>query len=93
MLSGYNPGNYVLYSPMQKENGPRLFQPMFGFYYRGLSTNIQVSVLPSDSASFLLTPAGGISVANNVWNYFSKNLSSIPFFTSAWNTGKEWQVS
>ena len=92
MLSGYSPGNYVLYSPIQKENGPRLFQPMFGFYYSGLNTNIQVTVLPTDSASFLLTPSGGIAASNNAWSYFSRNLSSIAYFTSAWNSSREWQV-
>ena len=92
MLSAYEPGNYILYSPLQKENGPRLFQPSFGFRYRGVNTYIHVYILPGDQTNFTLTPSAGIYANDNNWSTFLRNLTSISYFNTSWNTGKEWQV-
>ena len=93
ILYANTPGYYMLFSPVQKENGPRLFDPYFGFMYRGLSSSFRVLVLQNSVLKLELTPgSSGVPVNFNNWNYFSKNLSTIPFFTSAWNTGAEWEV-
>jgi hypothetical protein len=41
---------------------------------------------------FDLTPSSSLIANDMTWRYFSKNLSTIPFFSNGWNTGMEWQV-
>ena len=90
MLSGYNPGNYILFSPIQKENGPRLYDQYFGFQYRGSNAYISVYVTQSgQSWTQLIT---GIQVQSNTWNTVLRNLSASTYFQPQWNSGKEWQV-
>jgi len=43
-------------------------------------------------SKFDLNPSSYLTVSGMNWNYFSKNLSTFSFFSSAWNTGLEWQV-
>ena len=91
MLSAYNPGTYLIYSPIQKENGPRLFDPYFGFSYKGTNAWIKVYIFPSGQTNFTLT-SSSITVSGNSWNTYLKNLTTVSYFSSVWNTNKEWQV-
>ena len=92
ILSGTGPGQYMLFSPLQKENGPRLFDPFFGFAYMGKLASFRIIIFQNNVAQFDLTPSPNVRVGYMSWNYFSKNLSSLPFFSTSWNSGKEWQV-
>jgi len=39
------PGDYVLLSATQRDNGSRLFDPYFGFAYKGLNTQVRKTIL------------------------------------------------
>ena len=88
MLSAYNPGTYLINSPIQKENGPRLFDPYFGFSYKGTNAWIKVYIFPSGQTNFTLT-SSSITVSGNSWNTYLKNLTTVSYFSSVWNTNKE----
>jgi hypothetical protein len=92
ILSGTVAGQYMLFSQVQKENGPRLFDPFFGFAYMGKLSSYRVIIFQNSIAQFDLTPLPNVKVTSMSWNYFSKNLSSLSFFNSSWNTGITWQV-
>jgi hypothetical protein len=45
MLWSASVGDYTLFSPVQKETGPRLFYPFFGLAYMGKNSQIRILVL------------------------------------------------
>ncbi len=45
VLATNTSGSYVLFSTVQKENGPRSFYPYFGLAYMGKNSLIRISVL------------------------------------------------
>ena len=92
--------NYALVSAIQVEEGPRLFDPYFGFFYKAKNTRIKVIFVETASKtqhvqfdSLENTPNNEIDTESS-WKYFSKNLSDVSFLTTAWggSTRLEWQV-
>ncbi len=45
VLATNSSGSYVLFSTVQKENGPRSFYPYFGLAYMGKNALIRIAVL------------------------------------------------
>ena len=46
----------MLFSPIQKENGPRLFYPFFGFAYMGKLATFRVLILQNKAIQVSITP-------------------------------------
>ena len=93
VLSGLTAGQYALYSPVQTENGPRLFYSLFGFWYKGKNTKITARLFRT-TQTFDLTPSPYIFADDLRWMYFSENITTILKSTSwASYTDKEWQVT
>ena len=92
--------NYALVSAIQLEEGPRLFDTTFGFFYKAKNTNIKVVFVEKASNTqhvqfdMLENPPNNEIDTTSSWKYFSKNLSDVSFLTTAWgaNTKLEWQV-
>ncbi len=92
ILSGLTAGQYALYSPVQTENGPRLFYSLFGFWYKGKNTRITARLFRT-TQTFDLTPSPNIFADDLRWMYFSENITTILKSTSwASYSDKEWQV-
>ena len=88
---------FHLATSIQVENGPRLFYPHFGFFYRALSTNVSVYLydVVSGSKTRIVTQNISANSADKEWVYMNKNLSDIPKFKDMWNaagTEQMWQV-
>ena len=49
MLSATTVGDYVLFSPIQQETGPRLFYPYFGLAYMGKNAQVRIMVLKNNA--------------------------------------------
>ena len=87
-------------SAIQVEEGPRLFDTTFGFFYKAKNTNIKVVFVEKASNTqhvqfdMLENPLNNEIDTTSSWKYFSKNLSDVSFLTTAWsaNTKLEWQV-
>ena len=87
-------------SAIQVEEGPRLFDTTFGFFYKAKNTNIKVVFVEKASNTqhvqfdMLENPPNNEIDTTSSWKYFSKNLSDVSFLTTAWsaNTKLEWQV-
>ena len=96
MLSAKSAGEYALFSPIQRDVEPKMFDPFFGFAVKGKNSKVRVIVRRiSPTASFQdLTPGTFLNVNSESWSYFSRNLSNIQFLASAWTTSTpiEWQV-
>lgn len=92
MLSGYNAGSYVLFSSLQREYGPRLYDPFFGFAYMGKNSQIRVVLLKNNAILEDLTPAPSLSVSDLSWKYFSRNLTTLTNVPFAWPIYTTWQV-
>ena len=84
--------NYGLVSAIQVEEGPRLFYPHFGFFYKARNTRVKVIFAETVSGTkHEITN----SVENDYyWKTFSKNLSDVSFLSTAWggSTKLEWRV-
>ena len=48
VLAGTAVGKYALFSPVQKNKGPKLLDPYFGFAYKGKSSNFRVLILQNN---------------------------------------------
>ena len=99
-LAGFEPGDYLLLSKWQVENGPRMFDSHFGFAYKARNTNVKVSLYKDgDSTPVVIldkfVDAIQKSVVDEGWHYFSKNLSDVTFLKDAWDSSTEikWRVS
>ena len=93
-------------SAIQVEEGPRLFDTVFGFYYKAKNTQIKVIFVETASNTqhvqldlLEYPPSSSSNLPNEIddfssWKYFSKNLSDVSFLTTAWaaDTRLEWQV-
>ena len=91
MLKGATAGKYSLSSPIQREEGPRMFYPHFGFAYKAVNTNVKV-ILRSSAfkiVDFEVTKP----LTNTDWEYYFKDLSTTPLGT-VWAGTSEyfWQI-
>ena len=92
--------NYALVSAIQVEEGPRLFNPHFGFFYKPKNTRVKVIFVEKASGTqhvimnVLENPLGNEIDREMEWKYFSKNLSDVSFLSTAWkgNSKLAWQV-
>ena len=92
--------NYALVSPIQVEQGPRLFYPHLGFYYKAANTRLKVILVETASGTkneiknSLANPHDGEKERHEEWQYFTQNLTDVSFLSSAWSgsTRTEWQV-
>ena len=84
--------NYGLVSAIQVEEGPRLFYPHFGFYYK--AKNTRVKVIFAETASGTKHEIKNSVENAYYWKTFSTNLSDGSFLSTAWggNAKLEWQV-
>ena len=91
---------YHLASAIQYENGPRMYWPHFGFFYKAAATKISVHMWDLSSRSLhpvidlgLVNPLDNEISEDMDWMYVSKNLSTMTEFTDMWdaNTDKLWQ--
>ena len=84
--------NYGLVSAIQVEEGPRLFYPHFGFFYKAKNTNVKV--IFAETASGTKHEIKNSLENDFYWKSFSKNLSDVSFLNTAWggSTKLEWQV-
>ena len=96
-----SPTEYHLVSAIQIEQGPRLFWPHFGFFYKAIATKVEVYFYDISSSALVKIMDEGLvnEISNTVskasdWKYLSKNLSTITQFTDMWNTNtdKSWKV-
>ncbi len=96
VLSAKTAGEYALFSPIQRDSDPKMFDPFFGFAVKGKSSKVRVIVRQiSPKTSFQdLTPGAFLNVNSDSWSYFSRNLSNVQFLSSAWSSSTpiEWQV-
>lgn len=88
VLGATTPGTYTIFSPMQKEQGPRLLDQYFGFAYMGKGGNIRSFILKNGIKTDL-TPPGFLNPAGNYWEYFLKNITSA---VDSYAASDEWQV-
>ena len=92
VLSGYTAGSYVLFSSPQREHGPRLYDPFFGFAYMGKNSQIRVVLLKGSAIVEDLTPTPSLSVSDLSWKYFSRNLTTLTNSPFLWPMYTVWQV-
>ena len=92
VLSGNTTGRYFLFSAMQQEFDPRLYDPFFGFAYMGQNAIIYVSIYQGSTFKYLISPSNGIQVSGMKWNYFARNLSSFPDSITTWPRFTSWRV-
>ena len=100
VLVGAAQDNYGLVSAIQVEEGPRLFHPHFGFYYKALNTRVKVIFVETSSGTQHEIMNSLVNAFDNEierimeWRHFSQNLSDVSFLSTAWsgNTKIEWQV-
>ena len=92
--------NYALVSAIQVEEGPRLFYPHLGFYYKAANTRLKVILVETASGTKheiknnLLNAHDNELERHEEWRYFTQNLTDVSFLSSAWSgsTRTEWQV-
>ena len=97
-LTGSYIGEHKFLSEWQEEKGPRLFDPMFGFYYKAINTQFKVSLIKESGQYELILDIFIEKMeetdSDGGWNYFSKNLSQVDFLVESWNSDDptKWQV-
>ena len=93
-------GNYGLVSAVQQERGAKLLYPHFGFSYRAMKARLMVIFVEtaSNTQHTMLNMDLTTSVEDR-WRYWSKNISTVDFITTAWSnyantpTPLLWRVS
>jgi len=65
VLGATSAGSYALFSPIQKETGPRLLDQFFGFAYSGTNATIRAVLLKNGTYLLDLTPPGYLRVSGN----------------------------
>ena len=72
--------------------GPSLYDPFFGFAYKGTNSQIRVIVLKEGVVQYDLTPTPNLGVDPMTWAYFSRNLSSVTNSPLTYSLNTKWQV-
>ena len=88
-------GFFSLTSPEQIENGPRQFYPQFGFALRGKKVKIAVYFVELASLTMHEMYIEDRETRRlKQWDYFTFNLTEVPFLKDAWDSGTElkWKI-